>query len=311
MPPDGRKPDILVAVVTFNSAAVIEAFLRALPPALEGAGSTTVVVVDNGSSDETTTLVRAVAPWATLIESGTNRGYAAGINIALRHTTAQRGVYVLNPDTVPEPRSVGFLIEAVETRPGVGIAVPRIVDPNGTLLHSLRRESTIVRAAAEAVLGGQRAARFPWASEMIQDPHHYIDGATADWATGAAMFISSATVTTVGPWNEEFFLYSEETDYALRARDAGLRLSYVAAAQVSHRGGDLNVSPWLWSLAAVNRVRLYARRHGPLRGQVFRLVMIFSEGLRALFGRTTSRAALLSLIRGVRLPTGIVVTPRA
>lgn len=296
-PRPGNPPDVLIAVVTFNSAAVIEPFLRALPEALKGAGTAKVVVVDNDSHDATTSLVRAIAPWAAIIESGTNRGYAAGINAALVDVKARRGVYVLNPDTVPSPGSVALLADAAESRPGVGITAPRVVDNHGNLKFSLRREPTILRAIGEGFLGGHRAARFPWAGEMIRDPAHYVDGAVADWATGAALFLSAHTVSRVGLWDEGYFLYSEETDYALRTRDSGLRVSLVAAAEVAHPGGDMETSPWLWSLVAVNRVRLYRKRHGRLLGALYWCIVLISEGIRACLGRATNRAAFIALLR--------------
>ncbi|WP_413454318.1 glycosyltransferase family 2 protein [Georgenia phoenicis] len=297
-PRPGDEPDVLVAVVTYNSASVVDSFLRALPDALEGAGTAMVVVVDNASQDGTVGLVRALAPWATVLEPGRNLGYGAGINLALRAARPRRGAYVLNPDAVPSPGSVARLIHAIERADDVGIAVPRIVDGQGRLKYSLRREPTIRRALGEAVLGGHRAARYPAWGDMIRDPAHYVDGATADWATGAAMFLAPRTLDAVGSWTEDFFLYSEETDYALRARDEGLHLRYVASADVVHPGGDMSVSPWLWSLVALNRTRLYRRRHGGIAGAVFWLVVLLNEASRALLGRPTHREAARALLRG-------------
>lgn len=295
-PAPGRAPDVLAAVVTYNSETIIERFLGSLPAALAGAGTAEVVVVDNASTDATVSLVRQTAPWATVVESPANLGYGAGINLALQRTTPRRGVYVLNPDAVPSAGSVQLLARAVESDRGTGIAVPRILDAHGGLKHSLRREPTILRALGEAVLGGQRASRFSALGEVVSDPAHYVDGATADWATGAAMFIATRTVMDVGLWSEEYFLYSEETDYALRARDAGYRLTLVTGAHVTHPGGDLGTSPRLWSLAAVNRTRLYRSRHTRLPSGVYWCAVLCNEGLRSLAGRRTSRAAVRALL---------------
>ncbi|MCZ7627704.1 MAG: glycosyltransferase [Microthrixaceae bacterium] len=60
----------------------------------------------------------------------------------------------------------------------------------------------------------------------------------ADWATGAAMLISAECLAAVGPWDESFFLYSEETDYCLRARDRGFKLRYSPKATATHIGGS-------------------------------------------------------------------------
>lgn len=298
----GEPPDVLVAVVTYNSAATIDRFLRALPPALHGAGTARVVVVDNDSHDGTVERVTALAPWAVVLPAGANLGYGAGVNLALRAARPRRGAYVLNPDAVPSPGSVAPLAHAVEEHPGTGIAVPRVLDDEGRLKFSLRREPTITRAVGEALLGGHRAARFARWGDMIRDATYYVDGATADWATGAAMFLSPRTLEEVGLWPEDYFLYSEETEYALRARDAGLRLRLVTAATVVHPGGDMEVSPWLWSLVAVNRTRLYRKRHGPLLGAAYWAVVVANEASRAMLGRRTHRAALRALLTGGRIP---------
>lgn len=284
-------PDVVVACVTYNSSSVIEAFLEALPSALDSLASCRVVIVDNDSHDDTVAIVRRRAPWVTLLHAPDNLGYAAGINLALGQCRARRGVYVLNPDAVPSPGSVAHLVAVTERDPEIGIAVPTVRSTGGALKFSLRREPTILRAAGEAVLGGHRAARFRRLGDMIRDPAYYRDGATADWATGAAMFISRGAIDAVGEWDERFFLYSEETDYALRVRDAGFRLALSTEASVTHPGGEMSSSPQLWSLVAVNRQRLYRKRHALPASVAYWAVMVASEGVRALCGRERSRMA--------------------
>lgn len=289
--------DVSVVVVTYNSAAAIPPFLSALPAALEGVQSARVVVVDNASSDGTASLVRALAPWVCVVEAGANLGYGAAINIGMRAAPFRQGVLVLNPDAVPTPGSVAVLLQAAAADDRTGLAVPKIVNARGDLKFSLRREPTLLRAVGEAVVGGHRAARFAPFGDMIRNPRRYYDGATADWATGAAMFLTRAALDAAGSWDESFFLYSEETDYALRVRDAGLRLRYIPAAVVFHPGGEMSRNPQLWTLVAVNRVRLYRKRHGALASAAYWAVVVANEATRALLGRPTHRAALRALLR--------------
>lgn len=290
------EPDVTIIAVTYNSARLVAAFLRALPDALAGIDTAAVVVVDNASADGSPDLVRALAPWAHVIDAGGNLGYGAGINVGLRAVRARRGVFILNPDAVVAPGSVATLLAATAAHPKVGLAVPRILTHDGVLKFSLRREPTLGRALGEAVLGGHRAARFAALGEEIREPSYYADGAGSDWATGAALFVPRRALDAVGGMDERFFLYSEETDYALRIRDAGMRLRYVPAASVAHPGGDMSKSPFLWSLVATNRARLYRKRHGPLRSGIYWAVVLGGEAVRAALGRPTSRAAVRSLL---------------
>lgn len=289
------EPDLVVVAVTFNSAKTVSTFLESLPNALEGVVTACVYVADNGSTDDTVAQIRDRAPWVIVKETGGNLGYAAGINHILRQQQGRLGVLVLNPDAIPKPDFARHLLAAVGDC--AGLAVPRIVDVRGNLKFSLRREPTLLRAVGEAVLGGHRAARYARWGDMIRDPTYYVDGATADWATGAAMLISRPALDAVGLWDESFFLYSEETDYALRARKEGFTLRFVRAAVVMHPGGEMSRSPWLWSLLAVNRVRLYSRHHGRLAAGAYWAVVVVNEAVRASLGRPTHRAALRALLR--------------
>ena len=80
------------------------------------------------------------------------------------------------------------------------------------------------------------------------------------------MLISSACMRKVGPWDESYFLYSEETDFCARARAAGFTLLFEPEAEAVHLGGDSGVSPPLHALLTVNRGRFYRRSHGPVAG---------------------------------------------
>jgi GT2 family glycosyltransferase len=258
------------------------------------------IVVDNGSSDHTVSLARDHRMGPRVIVQD-NLGYAAGINTAIEAVDdASSHILVLNPDIRLDDGSVKALVDALDG-PETGIVVPRMVDGDGRLLHTLRREPTILRAFGEALLGGERAAGRAALGELIVDPAVYDRPTVADWATGAAMLISAPCRRTVGAWDERYFLYSEETDYALRARQQGFSLRLVPEARATHLGGESNVSPRLWSLLTVNRIRLHRRRKGLLRAIPFALGIILAVGLRTVAGRPTDSAALKAMVRPVTL----------
>lgn len=296
MPIPERVPTVAAVLVTWNSAAVIERALRSLPAGAEGVALERVVVVDNASADETVALARAARPDVTVVQTGANLGYAAGVNAGIRAAAGADAVLVLNPDTALRPGSLTPLVVALD-RPGVGIAVPRLVAPDGRLAPSLRREPSLRTAAGEAVLGGRRAGRLPGWGELVLDPVRYERPGAADWATGAAMLISRECSRAVGEWDESFLLYGEETDFCLRARDEGFLTWLVPEATVEHRGGESGTSSFLWALLTANRVRLYRRRHGRGAAALYRLLLLVGEGARAVAGRSRARAAVRVLLR--------------
>jgi N-acetylglucosaminyl-diphospho-decaprenol L-rhamnosyltransferase len=294
---------VRVAVVTFNSARVLPGLLEGLPAACAGLDHE-LVVVDNASGDGSLTVVAERAPGARTVRLERNAGYAAGINAAVALPGSFGSLLLLNPDVRLEPGAVPALAAALG-EPGTGIAVPRLAGPDGRLARTLRRRPTVLRALGEALLGGDRAGRFAALGETVTDPRAYDVPGPADWATGAAMLVSAACLAAVGPWDESFLLYSEETEFALRAGRAGFGLRYTPAARGVHIGGEAHRSPELWALLVVNRVRLFARGHSALHARAFWAVVVLNEGLRALAGRRTSRAALAALLVPARRRTSL------
>jgi GT2 family glycosyltransferase len=300
-------PAIAVLVVTWNSAKVIDGLLASLRPGLDGL-DWHLVVADNDSADDTTARVEQ---WAKdnpglrcqVVNTGGNLGYAAGINAALAKAGQYDAALVLNPDIRLHPGAVAAMYEFIDETapvgddagPRTGIVVPRVLDEDGNLAHSLRREPTLLRALGEATLGA-RAGRFAPLGELVMDESSYQRPAVADWATGAIMLISAACLNGCGPWDESFFLYSEETEFALRARDRGFLTRLAPRATATHIGGESKVSPELWTLLMSNRVKLYRRRHALPASVAYWGAALLREAPRAALGQERSRSAVKALL---------------
>lgn len=300
-------PEIAVLVVTWNSAKVIDGLLASLRPGLAGL-DWHLVVADNDSADDTAARFER---WANenselrcrIVNTGGNLGYAGGINAALAKTEKYDAALVLNPDIRLHAGAVAAMYEFIDAAasggadagPRTGIVVPRIVDEEGNLAHSLRREPTLLRALGEATLGA-RAGRFAPLGELVVDESTYQRPAVVDWATGAIMLISAACLEACGLWDESFFLYSEETEFALRARDRGFLTRLAPQATATHIGGESRVSPELWTLLMSNRVKLYRRRHALPASVAYWGAALLREAPRAALGHQRSRSAVKALL---------------
>lgn len=290
---------LVVVVVSYNSAAELPGLLASLPAGM-GSVDWHLVLADNASNDDSVEVVRRALPEATVVELGCNAGYAAGVNAAVRAAGPHTAVLTLNADVRLGSGCVPALLVAVR-QPGTGIAVPRLVDARGELIESMRREPTVLRAVGSAVLGSRIAGRYHRLGEVVTTPAAYDVGAVVDWAEGSTQLFTRECWERCGPWDESFFLYSEETDFDLRARDAGLATRYVPEATATHLEGGSATSVRLWPLLVVNKVRLFGRRHGPLRTGAFWSASLLREASRALLGRPEARAAALALIDPARL----------
>jgi GT2 family glycosyltransferase len=293
-------PRIAIVIVTYNSADVLSDCLRSITP--QGVRLAAVVVADNASRDESLAIAEAAVelPIRT-VQLGRNAGYAAAVNAGIAALDIREidAVFVMNPDCQLRSDTL-LLLSGALGPPGRGIAVPRLLNPDGTLQPSLRRTPTVRRALAEALIGGELAGRIGTLGELVTDPREYERPGPAAWATGAAMLISVEALRDVGPWDETFLLYSEETEFALRAADRGWTLWYDPAAVVEHIGGDSGTNPTLAALLVVNKVRLFRRRRSAVAATAYYLALVAGEGARALAGRQTSRAAVAALIRPSR-----------
>lgn len=290
--------DVTVITVTWNSERLVPGLVASLAPGMEGVESWGLVAVDNASADDTVATVQCLAPHATVVQSDANRGYAAGINLGLRCAPRSRAFLLLNPDVRLAPGAVHTLLVALDEA-GTGVAVPRLRRPDGSLQHSLRRAPSLPRVYGEAVLGGDRAGRVALLGEVVRGEACYTWPSRPSWASGAAMLVSRHCLERVGWWDESFFLYGEETDFCLRAGDAGLAVRYCPGAEAEHIGGQAHDSPALYSLLMANRARLYARRHGRVAAGLFRGGLAFGEAIRAARGGMVHRAALRRLLRTV------------
>lgn len=299
----GSAPRVAVVVVCWNSAGQLPGLLASLPEGLRGV-EPRLVIVDNDSADDSVAVARGLAPDCVVVSTGYNAGYAAGLNAGVAAAGEFDAVLVLNPDIRLSPGCVARL--HAELGGGVGIAVPLIRHEDGTVARSLRRRPSIPRAFGEALLG-ERAGRIAFLGETVGDERAYRRAGPTAWATGAVMLMSAACLAACGPWDESFFLYSEETEFALRARDHGFLTRFVPDAQATHLGGQSRVSPALWSLLTVNRVRLYRMRHTLPATALFWSGVMLRESSRALLGHERSRSAVAALVRPsttVRQPTG-------
>jgi GT2 family glycosyltransferase len=165
----------------------------------------------------------------------------------------------------------------------------------------MRREPSLLRAMADAMIGAVRAGKVKALGEIVSDRRQYDRPQLTDWSEGSAMLASSECMGATAGWDESFFLYSEETDFALRARDLGFAMTFVPTAYAVHLEGGSATNPALWPLVVRNRVRLYRRRHSLLESLVFYGAVVCREATRAVLGRDTNRAALKLLLHPARM----------
>ena len=150
---------VRIGIVSWNTAALLDGCLAALPAATEGVDAD-IVVVDNASSDDSVEVARR-HPGVTVIANPENLGYAKGMNQALGAAApAPSDVLItLNPDTVAPPGSLTALASHLAAQPDVGLVVPKLVNDDGTLQHSVYRfPSTVISLSSPSCHRASSAA---------------------------------------------------------------------------------------------------------------------------------------------------------
>lgn len=287
-----RPVDVAAVIVTFNSEHHIADLLDSLPQAM-GAVTYSVVVVDNGSSDATVPLLESRTD--CVVVRSTNDGYAAGMNRAVAASPPARAVLILNPDATLDAGMVPALLQTL-TRPGVGIVAPRVREADGSLSPTLRRGPTMGR------VGGLSFTGWACFTERIEAASEYEYEHEVEWAVGAILLVDATCYASLRGMDESYFLYSEETDFSLRAKDAGWSTFYTPTAGAVHIGGGSGESARTHMMKQINRIRLYRRRTGTGRAAVYFGLTVLTELRRAILGHRKSWPTLLALLIPSRRP---------
>lgn len=276
---EARVADVRVGIVSWNTADLLDRCLAALPAALDGLDAE-IVVVDNSSGDGSADVTRS-HPSATLIVNSENLGYARAMNQALSGSTAPVLV-ALNPDTRPPPGSLAALVERLDAHPEAAILVPRLLNTDGSLQHSVYRFPSVRLTAAVSFVPRRlqrgRLGRRLWLEGFA--PHD--ESCEIDWAIGAVHVIRAAVVDPDCVYSERWFMYVEDIELCWRVRQEGWTVRLEPEVKVPHVGNAAGAQAW-----GAHRARryweatydFYREAHGPLATRCFAAVNTIGSGL--------------------------------
>jgi len=194
-----------------------------------------VIVSDNGSTDGSREFIRARYPAATIVENGANLGFAAACNRAFAVASSPY-VFLLNPDAELKDRALAEIVAFLDAHPRCGIAGSRIYNYDGTVQQSVGEFDTWVGAFLRSSAWGDWPALRRYANGAGLRDWDYDSERRVDLAIGAALAIRRALIDEIGPFDERFFLYHEEVDFAKRAAAAGWETWFVPRSEAVHEG---------------------------------------------------------------------------
>ncbi len=269
---------IATIIVNYNAATLIIDNIGAILTEHAAFPGSKIYIVDNASpGGDAQTLAAFVDKnrlngVITLMPQTGNGGFAKGNNAALREILpgpdAPDYIFLLNPDAFPRPGSLRTLIDFIDATPRAGLAGPRLEGADGAAQISAFRFFT---ALGEFVNMSQLGLLFKLFSNRIIAPPQKDTTFKTDWICGAAVLIRRELFDDIGLFDEEYFLYYEETDFMLNANRAGWETWYVHDASAVHLVGQSSgvidgmtrerVSPPYWFHS---RKQYFRKNHGPL-----------------------------------------------
>ncbi len=261
-------PAIDVVVVCWNDRAKIATALDSIFELSEVRANhrfANVVVSDNGSSDGSRDFIRErYGKRVTIVENGANLGFAAACNRAFSVTEAPY-VFLLNPDAQLHDRALAEIATFMETHPRCGIAGSRILNFDGTIQESCGEFDTWLGAFLRSSAWGDWPLLRRYANGTSLRAWGHAAQRRVDIAIGAALCIRRALIAEIGPFDERYFLYHEEVDFARRADRAGWETWYVPASEAVHEGmgsarGQYNVE----TRKQASRRKYWLKHHGRL-----------------------------------------------
>jgi N-acetylglucosaminyl-diphospho-decaprenol L-rhamnosyltransferase len=285
---------VSVIVVTYNALPWIER-------CLESVRGHETIVVDHGSTDGTLELVRERFPDARLVQQE-NKGLGGGSNAGMRLATGDYYL-LLNSDAWALGDAVDRLAAFADEHPRAAVVGPKLLNPDGSLQRSVRGFPTLWRLATEYFFLRKLAPRTRALNAFYGARFAHDRVREADFLMGACLLVRREAADTVGLFDEDFFMFSEETDWCYRFRQAGWSVLFTPDAEFTHVGGATTVRDWgpLYREQLRGHLRFLAKHRGLTEAEQARWLLLVALLLRSLVftgdRRKTSFAAARWLAR--------------
>ena len=216
------SPEVLVVIVNYNAGGMLARAVDAMKR--QTFSDYRLVVVDNASSDDSITRMNGANPGVEVLLAGSNLGFAAANNLAVRSFPGSRWIALLNPDAFPEPDWLQNLVDAARNHSDVAAFASRTVDAS---------DGELLDGAGDAYHISGRYWRRGYrcsASKYYREPEEIFSACAA-----AALYARTAW-QQVGGLDEDFFCYGEDVDLGFRLQLAGYKCMYIPAAIARHYG---------------------------------------------------------------------------
>jgi GT2 family glycosyltransferase len=224
----GSPPSLWIVVLSYNGLADTRKCLATLEASIRP--GVVPLLVDNGSTDDTQAIVAAEFPWCRILRVEQNAGPAAGNNRGIEHALTQGAEWILllNNDTTVRPELCERLIAAAAALPEYAVL--------GPIINYMSEPELVMTDAV--VFNGPAYHGFFERREV--PPTHQMPprAVETDVVNGCCMMIAAPVFRKIGLFDEQIFIYHDETDFCLRAWEAGFRCGVIDHQLIWHKGSS-------------------------------------------------------------------------
>ncbi|MCA0452502.1 MAG: glycosyltransferase family 2 protein [Chloroflexi bacterium] len=282
--------DLAVVIVTWNVRALVLDALRSLYADLAQSRLTAeVYVVDSASSDDSVSAVAAEFPQVKLIASQNNLGFGAANNLALKQIgfgaesqELPKAVYLLNPDTITHLGATQTLYDALFSNERVGLVGANLTYGDGSFQHGAFGFPGLRQLWVEFFPTPGRHFESSFNGRYPRSAYQSEQRFPVDFVLGATMMLRREVIQQTGMFDEQFFMYCEEIDWAWRIHKAGWQVYTVPAAHVTHLGGQSTSQIRPQSLVNLwtSRLQLFDKHYSPFKRLIARAMVKWGMRLK-------------------------------
>lgn len=230
-------PDLSIVIVNWNTIDLLRDVLASVMSAPQSVRCE-VIVIDNASADGSAEMVAAEFPDAVLIRNADNRGFAAANNQGFEIATG-RHILLLNSDTIVLGDVLGASVRYLDSHPNVGAMGCRVLNPDRTMQRTCAMWPSLPNLVLQTsglwkITRPGWFARYAGRYQMMdwqRDSERPVDS-----ISGCYLMLRREVLDRIGPLDEAFFFFGEETDWCRRMRDAGWRLMFAPVGEIVHYG---------------------------------------------------------------------------
>lgn len=262
---DMSTPTLAVIVLNWNGISDTVSCLNSL---LKQSITVDIIVVDNGSTDNSIEVIKSQYQNITLLKKARNLGFAGGVNVGIRYAIDKNYSYValFNNDAIADKDWVLNLVNNIKTNDSIGIATGLLLDYSGEKIDSTGEQYSIWGLPFPRNRGDKR---------ILAPKGQLVFG-----ATGGASLYRTQMLKEIGLFDEDFFAYYEDTDICFRAQLAGWKVAYTPNAIAYHKQGETSKKiPGFTVYQTFKNLPLLFIKNIPLR-------LLLTTGIRFYFAYT-------------------------